>query len=478
MLQLILPLAVTVSTPDLDWQPCRLEAQPFLPTERAECTTVVVPVNYDEPDGKTIELFVAKVPSLAATSRPDPLVLIAGGPGQSTEEYYMVARGAFSRVRLKRDIIIVDQRGTGKSARMDCPEQEDAEFEELSDERIEAAVKSCLDQLPHDPRYFTTSVAVDDLDRVRAALGVKNWNVFGISYGTRVGLHYLNEYPDSVRSLIIDGVAGRDRVLGPDIALRSQETVEAIFARCKADAGCSKTVGDPGAHLQSILRKLKDGPVTASILDPETGRPERVDFDLNTFRGVLRLLAYSPDRQASIPVLLYEAAVKKNFGPLAAFGVRLSEDMASTFAYGMHNSVVCSEDAPSFKRTPELEAALESTYLGAELMEFMGAACRYWPVGVVDDDIRSPISATNPVLLISGELDPITPPADAEALAQTLKNATHIVAGAQGHGVAATGCMPRLMNEFIDAPEKPLDAECIKRAGPFPLAIDVNGPTP
>ncbi|MEM6531807.1 MAG: alpha/beta hydrolase [Myxococcota bacterium] len=478
MLVLLLALNVTQPSTSLAWKPCRLEAQPYLPTERAQCTTINVPLNYEAPTEKTIALFVAKVPSLAANARPDPLVLIAGGPGQSTEEYYMAARGAFSRIRLKRDIIVVDQRGTGRSARMDCPEQEQAEFDQLALEAIEESVKGCLAQLPHDPRYFTTSVAVDDLDRVRDALGVKSWNVFGISYGTRVGLHYLNEYPESVRALIIDGVATRDRTLGPDIALRSQETVEAIFARCNSDERCSKIVGDPSAHLQTILAELKVGPVPTTIMDPETGRPESVDFDLNTFRGVLRLLAYNPDRQASIPVLLHEAAVKRNFGPLAAFGVRLSDLMANSFAYGMHNAVVCSEDAPIFKRTPELEAALESTYLGAELMEYMGSACRYWPVGIVDDDFRTPITAENPILLLSGELDPITPPVDAERLAQTLVRGTHIVAKGQGHGVAGVGCIPRLMSEFIDAPDRSLDTECVKRSGPFPLAIDVNGPAP
>ncbi|MEM6731554.1 MAG: alpha/beta fold hydrolase, partial [Myxococcota bacterium] len=187
---------------------------------------------------------------MRATPAPDPLVLLAGGPGQSAVESYVATEGAYALIRRTRDILLIDQRGTGRSARLDCSELEDSELEaKPSNAAIRDAVKRCLDELPHNPKFFTTSVAVRDLERVRRALGVPRWNLYGISYGTRVAAHYLRRYPEAVRVAILDGVVGVDRVLGPDIAERSQQTLDALFARCRSERACHERFGDPSAIL-------------------------------------------------------------------------------------------------------------------------------------------------------------------------------------------------------------------------------------
>jgi len=150
---------------------CRLSSR-WLTTVTAECGTLIVAEDPANPDGRQIELFIARIPALSATLRPDPLLLISGGPGQATTDLYLTLRGAFGRIRREREIMLVDQRGTGRSTRLSCPT--------ASAEDLETAA------LDGDPRYYTTSVAVGDLEQVRRELALPEWNIYGISYGTRV----------------------------------------------------------------------------------------------------------------------------------------------------------------------------------------------------------------------------------------------------------------------------------------------------
>jgi len=190
--------------------PCRLLHE-SLPAAFGLCATLEVPENYDEPDGETIELFFARMPAQTANPAPDPLLLINGGPGGSAVDLYLQLPGAFEAIRRQRDILLLDQRGTGRSlSGLDCELPEDFELVTSTPAEIRETVSSCIAEFEHDPRYFTTSVAISDLESLREALEIEQWNIYGVSYGTRVAQHYLRRHGDGVRAMILDGIVPAD----------------------------------------------------------------------------------------------------------------------------------------------------------------------------------------------------------------------------------------------------------------------------
>ncbi len=249
-------------SPPADAQPlalerCRLETQ-GVPAAFARCGTLTVPENPAAPSGPTIEIFVARIGALSATPKPDPLLLIAGGPGQSTVDFYLQLRGAFEQARRDRDIVLVDQRGTGRSAGgFTCTTPDDLALDTAGPDALARVIDDCQAALQHDPRFYTTSVAVQDLDRVRAALGIAEWNVYGVSYGTRVAQHYLRRFPDRVRAVVLDGVVPPELALGPDVAREAQRALSQMFGRCAADAGCGTRFADLPAHFRELLARLE-----------------------------------------------------------------------------------------------------------------------------------------------------------------------------------------------------------------------------
>ncbi|HET7133751.1 MAG TPA: alpha/beta fold hydrolase, partial [Gammaproteobacteria bacterium] len=209
-----------------------------------------------------MKLFVARIASQSANPRPDPLLVITGGPGQSTVDFYLEARGAFEPTRRERELILVDQRGTGRSAEgFGCNVPDDLALETAGAPALMAFLDKCISGLRHDPRFYSTSVAVQDLDRVRAALGIEQWDVYGISYGTRVAQHYLRRFPDRVRAIVLDGVVPPDLALGPDVAREAQRALDRIFERCAADARCAARFPGLPAEFKALLAKLASDPV-------------------------------------------------------------------------------------------------------------------------------------------------------------------------------------------------------------------------
>src|SRR6185503_4270869 len=239
---------------------CRLEAQ-GLPAAFARCGTLSVPEDPASPAGPAVEIFVARVAALSANPKPDPLLLIAGGPGQSTVDFYLQLRGAFEQARRDRDIVLVDQRGTGRSAGgFTCKTPDDLALDTAGPEALERVIDACQAELKHDPRFYTTSVAVQDLDRVRAALGIEQWNVYGVSYGTRVAQHYLRRFQDHTRAVVLDGVVPPELALGPDVAREAQRALTQIFSRCAADSACGTRFAELPAHFRELLARLDKPP--------------------------------------------------------------------------------------------------------------------------------------------------------------------------------------------------------------------------
>jgi pimeloyl-ACP methyl ester carboxylesterase len=462
----------------LELEDCRISAGPAYPGIKARCGTMLRPENPADPDSVEIELSVAVVPALSLEPEPDPFVPLAGGPGGSAIEFYSAWSHAFEYVRRHRDILLVDQRGTGASSPMRCDFDEDVVEGQYSTEQILGLTRQCLEDLPHDPRFFTTSVAVADLDAVREALGYPQLNLYGVSYGSRVAQHFAKRYPLAVRSIVLDGVVPPQLPLGPEIATEAQEALDKILQRCSKDEACSTRFPDVQQSFLDVRARLGEGAVVVDLTDPATGRRQLVDFGTEQLAAAIRLLAYNANTIAIMPLLIHEAA-NSNFVPLAAQFQMIAASMADALAMGMHNAVMCSEDVPFYDRdTIDLEA-LEASYIGIMQLDAIEAMCSLWPAGPVDDDFREPLATDLPVLLLSGEADPITPPRYASLAMVEMSNALPLTGIQQGHGQVGVGCMPRLLGAFVSAASAAeLDTGCLERSFAMPFFLDFSGPAP
>lgn len=455
---------------------CRLSA-PWLPSVAADCGSLSVPENPAAPESRSIALFVARIASLDIAPQADPLVIIAGGPGQAATDLYLGLRAAFEPVRRDRDIILVDQRGTGKTGGLSCPLPAGADLDLVPNEALPDLMRACLADIEGDPRFFSTSVAVGDLERVREALGIAQWNLYGASYGTRVAQHYLRRYPNHTRALILDGVLPSEIAAGPGIAANAQRALDLILRRCAGQAACGGRFPDLAARLQAFRATLAQDAIPVSFPDPLSGEPVNREFSMEELNGVLRLMSYSEHTAALLPLLIDNAAAG-NVAPIAVQAEMIVREIEAALSLAMHNAVVCTEDVPFFDGPAETDRQ-SSSYLSSDVTDALRAACSVWPAGILDDDLKTPLRSATPVLLLSGEADPITPPDYALQASALLTRSRHLVAAGQGHGLAGIGCVPRLMREFLEqlAPEA-LNADCLADHGPSPFFIGFNGPAP
>ena len=460
----------------VEFTPCELRTARAPIAVQAECARFEVPEDPAAPDGRRISLRLALIPARAAKPRPDPVVFLAGGPGQSAVDSYPVIQGAFRPLLAHRHVLLVEQRGTGQSSPLKCelPDWKDAAAQEAAAAREQAA--ACLKRYEGkaDPRHYTTSDYIRDLERVRAALGLAQVNLAGGSYGTRVALEYLRRHPQAVRSVFLDSVAPPELALGQEHARNLEDALQALAARCSADAACRERHGDVGATLRRLRDELRRQPRSVAFRHPRTHEPLTAPFGEAALLGVARLFSYAPHSAALLPLLLAEAA-RGRPEPLLAQAELLIDSLGDELAHGMELSVLCAEDADLLVARPE-DA---DTLMGNALPELVAAQCAVWPRGARPDDFKQPVVSDKPVLLLSGQYDPVTPPRYADQAARTLSNSRHLVAKGQGHTPAATGCMPRLLKQFVDTLDpKGLDASCLDALGDTPFFLDYQGPAP
>jgi pimeloyl-ACP methyl ester carboxylesterase len=472
--------AAPAPAPTLTLAPCELEHPLRLTVLAAECAVLSVAENPRDPAGRHVALRVARIAAISRRKQPDPLFILAGGPGMAASEFYAAVAPAFARILRERDIVLVDQRGTGASNRLDCPEDEDA-LAGATDAAIAASTRACLETLAShaSAAYYTTSLAVEDLERVRAALGYPRINLYGASYGTRVAQHYLRHFPERTRSVILDGVVPATLALGAATAFDAERALRDILARCAATAACAGAFGDPAQDYLRVRAALGRGAVRVELVDPASGAPRRLEFGAGHFATVLRLTTYTSEYAALLPLLLHAAGERADYAPLAAQFLLLEHEVARSIAVGMHNSVVCAEDLPFLDLHAVDRAALAATYLGSAQLQALSAVCALWPRGPVDADLHAPLASDVPALLLSGSDDPVTPPEYARAAAAGLHHSLALVLSGFGHGQLAAPCIDSVMAQFVArAAVGALDVSCTRAARPLPFFTSVNGPPP
>ena len=478
---LICLFAFPAAGADLVLEECRISAGPGYPGIKARCG--VLQRHEDPSDESTpmLDLSVAIVPALSLEPEPDPFVPIAGGPGQSTIEFYSLLSHAFEKIRRTHDIVLLDQRGTGTSAKMECDLGDELVEGQLTTEETIELTKDCLAALPHDPRFFTTSVAVQDLEALRIALSYPQFNLYGASYGTRVAQHFARQYPGSTRSIILDGVVPPQLALGASIAIEAQTALDNIFDRCAESPACNERFPQIAEEFAALEQSLIDESITVELPHPLSGVSETIDFGDAELAAAIRLMSYSPRTVALMPLLIHEAA-NGNFEPVVAQFLMVMDRMSDSLAIGMHNAVVCTEDTPFYDGEIFDRDALESSYIGPMQLEALEAICSVWPAGVLDPEFKTALATDIPVLLLSGGADPVTPPQFGDLAAVDLGNAAHITGRHQGHGQAATGCMPEVMDRFVETTsvaDEDLDPDdCLLRRFAMPFFLNFSGPSP
>ena len=457
-------------------EPCQLAASVGPARLAAQCGKLTVYENRAAQSGRQIDLRIAVLPAISRTPAADPFVFITGGPGEAATQDYVLLSRAFERIREKRDIVLVDQRGTGQSHPLDCPSSETDLA--TDDAALEAEVKRCIRQMDADPRFYTTLDAVADLDQVRAALGYPRLNLYGVSYGTRVAQSYLRQYPDRVRTVILDGVVSPARPLGLTMASDAQRALDLIFARCAADPACHGAFPDPAGDLAVLIERVDQAPVSVTIPHPTTGEPTQVKVDRSTLATAIRLFSYAPETAALLPLLIHSARATGDLSHLAAQAQIITQQLEGSLSMGLHHSVVCSEDVPFYSNAARLAEGEQRTYMGERYKE-LERLCKYWPSRPVPAEFLAPVKSTVPVLLLSGEADPVTPPLNAEQVAANFPSNLSLVAPGQGHGIITLGCTYRVAADFVEKGElRDLDVACVKDLQPMPFFLSLTGTSP
>jgi pimeloyl-ACP methyl ester carboxylesterase len=471
--------AASADSPPQWLEDCRLESAATGGSVAARCGSYRVRENRDDPSSKELQLHVAVIPALRLKPAADPLFILSGGPGQAASDFYLSVAPAFSRIRRDRDLVLVDQRGTGRSNRLDCTLPDASDFSAADPQKLQALVRECRASLPGDPRYYTTSIAVRDLDDVRAALGYEKVNLYGISYGTRVAQHYMRRYPDRVRTAILDGAVPAEVALGPEVAIEAQHAIDSALQRCARSADCARQFPQIPAQFTALQDQLRKQPVTVSIPHPLTGVLTTTKLDVARMGAAIRLLTYADETVSTLPLLIHEAQSLHEPQALAAQYLRIQSSVEEQVAEGMQFAVVCSEDAPRWDQENITEEALAKTYLGTAFMSGMREVCSEWPRGPVDADFGKPLQTDVPTLVLSGTDDPVTPRRYADQIMKGLHKGKHLVAAGQGHGQLATGCIPQLTAEFIAAGTVAgLDDACVRTIGPAPFMLSRSATAP
>lgn len=431
------------------------------------CGVLQVPEDRSDPGGRRIGLRVAVVPALAPEAERDPFFAIAGGPGDAGTQFFAWLPDLYAGVHATRDIVLVDQRGTGASHALALPPSPDTSGLSPSeaDARLSTWVRGGLAALDADPRFYTSAVAADDLDDVRAALGYDKIDLYGTSYGGTLAQYYLRQHADRVRVAVLDGSTPIDVPVMERMAANSQHALYLLLARCAADASCNAAFPRIAAEWSTLAAQLATG-VTTSVVNPETG--EHVVADLLEVGPSIHNALRTGAAAAQLPLAIHLAFQGK--WDIAGQLVPASASGGATLL--MADEVFCSEawahfDPSEVARTGAASYALPMELAGARAR---ATRCRYLPMGVVPADDASPVRTAIPILWLTGDGDPQDPPANLTGVPSQEPNSEIVVMPAQEHVVGHLGCGPAVIARFIDAgTANGLDTSCVAQgATPSP----------
>ena len=415
--------------------------------------------------GRKISLKIVVFPATGSDKLGDPFWYLPGGPGSSATEDAPYIANQYQKLRERRDIVFVDQRGTGESNPLNCelfnsadPQSYFGYYFPLED------VRRCRTKLEQNAnlKLYTTSIAMDDFDDVRAGLGVDQVNLIGGSYGTRAVQVYLRAHENHVRTVVLHGVSPTNQFMPRDFPQHTERALNGVIDECLADEKCRSAFPELRAEVKKVLDTLMKGPVEVEVKRQQGSSKVKLSRDLAG--EAVRYMLYQPGAASRIPLLIHEAA-NGNFGPLADAALFYRMNIVGTGSNGMYFSVTCAEDLPMIK-PGEGEKNSANTFLGDYRLTQQRAACALWVRGSIPSNYSEPTRSKVPALIMTGEWDPVTPPAYGDTAAKYLPNSLHVIVPHGGHGFGGldgTECLDDLIVKFVTAgTTSGLDTSCVK----------------
>jgi pimeloyl-ACP methyl ester carboxylesterase len=465
--------AVLLGPSQLPFTPCWLEGS----REQVLCGSYQVYENRQSHTGRQIDLRIAVLPALKNHPAPDALFVLAGGPGQAATAYGPFIDVALKKLHQDRDIVLIDQRGTGKSNPLNCQAAPDALPFTAVHQSFSESAQACLAKLDGDPRFYSSFDFAADLDDVRQGLGYSQIDIWGGSYGTRAALVYMKTHPGRVRAAVLDGVAPYSNKIPLYEARDAQRALDMVFVACDQDEKCHAAFPDLRQNFTAVLSELDKNPAHASIRNPHTGVLTDIVVNRANFATALRTLLYVPSFDHLVPLVIREAS-DGNFEPLVAVTQEISHSANQEISRGLMLSVLCSEDVPRISPR-EVDELTRGTFLGDVMVKSFSDACSHWPRTSLPSGFDSPVDAPVPTLMLSGELDPVTPPEWAKLAALHLPNSVQVVVPGATHGVSTYGCVPDLIARFVSAGSTSgLDTSCADKGMRSPFVTSPTGIAP
>jgi pimeloyl-ACP methyl ester carboxylesterase len=426
------------------------------------CVTVDVPRDYDQPVAGALKITVVIIPASTGRPAPDPVVVLAGGPGQAASMLAGPLAPLISEARKSRDVVLFDLRGIGLSEPLNCPGME--QFGMLSDPAasdmlayMDAYARRCLALHGERARNHTSREAVEDLERFREAMGYPALNLWGGSFGTRIAQHYVRAYGQHTRSVVLDAAAPVGLSVLASGGKSPDRTIETILAACEKTASCAGRFPTLRADLAAILARADAGPVTGIAPDPLTGQSGRYSLHRLAIGNAIRVALYSRITTELIPFAITQAA-KDNWTPLLGI---TSAAMDDTMSMGAQFSMLCAED---WRQADGLDSAARTGQLMKDAYyRFFSPACAVWPIDPLPPDMLAPIRSDAPALVISGAYDPVTPPELGEQAVAQFSKGHHLVIPNGFHTNSASRCVARIVGRFIETLTPPPEEECIAR---------------
>jgi len=431
------------------------------------CGRLEVPEDRSAPGGRKVSLNVVVVPATGDSVRSDPLVFLAGGGVAPATRYAGFLARAFPRLRRDRDILLVDQRGTWGSQPLACDGAEP-----LADAAAAlASLRRCRDSLASaaDLRMYTTAIAMDDLDQVRAWLGYDRLNLYGVSYGTKAAQVYIRQHPDRVRAAVLYGVVPLALPTQLDLAASAQATWARVCRACAADSSCRAMTPDLKRDLDTLLAQLALRPMRVTTFG-RPGSPRTIDVTDRAVRDLVQGMLGGSRPIERLPYLVHAAAT----GDLKPIGQALGDDGGPPAPpRGVFLCILCSEAMPQVDATA-IEKATRGTFFGDFPVRWQLRQCAEWPRGPLPAGFWRPVSANVPVLAISGDLDPITPPRYAESVIRGFPSGRHVVVPNRSHN-DVDPCITSLFESFLIAGSSTgLDTSCASLPHPLRFATSTG----
>ncbi len=450
----------------LDGRPmsdCTIQSEaPVTATAPAVCGVLEVPEDWSNPSGRTIGVRVAVVPADTDTPESDAFFALAGGPSRAGTAFFGWLPGLFADVHATRDIVLVDQRGTGGSNALVLPPMPDTTG--LTQTEIDASLQTWSDDwvasIDADPRQYTSSVAADDLDAVREALGYELIDLYGPSYGATLAQYYIRQHPDHVRVAIMDGGTPLDVPVFERMAANSQAALELLFDRCADDAACATALPDVSAEWSELAAGLATG-IDTGLTEPNTGEPMVATLD-QVSQGLHQALL-DPATAGRLPFAIHLG----HEGQWAQVVPMFPEPTGEGDWLAMSEIIMCSEAWARFDPAAVEHVGHGSYLLSAQLAAAAARAqrCEALPPGVVPADDAAPVATELPILWLAGDGDPQDPPANLTSIPSQQPNARIVVMPSQQHTVGHSGCGPQVIAEFVDAgTAEGVDTACFEHA--------------